>query len=1059
MIACFAVRIGSIAVWLLFLLLTVSADGVVLYWDDNGTNPNTNGVWDTTAVEWAPTSTLTGSPVVWDPAAAAAFPGGSANVSNLTISVNTTFGFAGIQNAPGGGAGVGVTNLIINGAGQLNIDAGIQGFWTAQSYYNTIIRVALGGTGGVQNQSGGSLYLAGTNSYSGGTSLGTSAGLNFNNSYAFGTGPITNSLAQTVLATPASDSSGTAFAASPITISNAVQTFGTGGQVILTGRAAAPVTFSGPWTLAGSSANTAQLDVRTISGSTATWTISGPISGAPSLTKLGAATLVLSGSNTYSGKTTISGGTVVANSLNKVTGGTTSSSLGHPTTTANGTISIGATTTAAALIYLGAGETTDRIVDLAGTTGGATLQSDGSGPLAFTNNFTASGIGAKMLTLQGTNSGSNFISGRIVDSTSGTTGITKSGSGTWTLSGPNTYSGLTTMSAGLLQLGSATALGNGTVTLSGGSFDNTAASDITYLNSLTFNGNGTYIGSAHNTRFDGVITISGGNRTLTVTSNTVTFSQGVGQDTAGRGLTKAGAGTLVMRGSGTYSGNTTISGGTLAITNNGALGAGNYAGAIVNSGTLAYGSTATQTLSGVISGSGSLAVFGPGRIVSTAANTYSGATILRQNFSGASGMLVLSNSGSLGNGSIVIENTATLDVSARTSAAFTLGPSGSLYASGNGTSVGVNAATITGASGGSVSLGSRSVLLNYNPSTFNSDASHPSLYISQGDLVLNGNAFTITNTSGTALGPGTYVIMQAGAGNVTSNGFFSASILGSGVAAGDGGYITTSGGNVNLIVAPASSFSNLTPGQSVTYGATLITLSGKVSGAGPAYPAPGEAIGVGINGNVQSTTINDSTGDFSINYNLSGIPANATPYTITYLYGGNGTLAGSFSNGTTLTINKRPAALFGTRAYDGTTTAPAAILSVTNLVGADVVTVASGSGTLASRFPGVEPISSFDSLALGGASAGSYTMTGATGFVNVTSSGFAIIARGVDVTGTNFYLTWQSTPGTNYQIIATTNLSSPVWSNAGSPIAATSTTTSATNHIQQAQRFFQVFSE
>ena len=94
-------------------------------------------------------------------------------------------------------------------------------------------------------------------------------------------------------------------------------------------------------------------------------TISGAISGVGNFTKSGAGTLVLSGANTYSGiSSNINGILSVGASINKVTGGSASSSLGHPTTVANGTIHIGATTTAATLIYTGAGETTDRVIDL-----------------------------------------------------------------------------------------------------------------------------------------------------------------------------------------------------------------------------------------------------------------------------------------------------------------------------------------------------------------------------------------------------------------------------------------------------------------------------------------------------------------------------------------------------------------------------------------------------------------------------------------------------------------------------------------------------------------------
>ena len=67
----------------------------------------------------------------------------------------------------------------------------------------------------------------------------------------------------------------------------------------------------------------------------------------------------------------------------------------------------------------------------------------------------------------------------------------------------------------------------------------------------------------------------------------------------------------------------------------------------------------------------------------------------------------------------------------------------------------------------------------------------------------------------------------------------------------------------NFINNAAPAFSNLTGSQSINYGATNVMLSGTLSATGPLYPAPGETITVTINGNGQTTTIKDATGDFS----------------------------------------------------------------------------------------------------------------------------------------------------------------------------------------------------
>jgi autotransporter-associated beta strand protein len=413
--------------------------------------------------------------------------------------------------------------------------------------------------------------------------------------------------------------------------------------------------------LTAAAGTAAQLDVRTISGSTATWTISGPISGVANLTKLNTAILVLSGPNTYSGKTSINNGTVSVSSLNSVVGGNPSSSLGAPTTVANGTINLGATTTAGTLLYTGAGETTDRIINLAGTTGGGIIQNDGTGPIVFSSDLTATGAGAKTLTLQGANTGNNTIAGKIVNS-SAATSVTKSGNGTWTLAGANTYTGNTTLNTGgRLNLANASAIGTGTFVIGGnGSFDNTSGADLTIANALGLTGGSpTYVGSANNMTINGAVNVNN-NRTITVSAHTLTLTSPITQDATPRNFTKGGAGTLVLAGGAAYTGNTTISGGTLVIGGSGQLAAGNYTGTITDNGTFNYSSSAAQTLAGVISGTGALVQNGPGTLTLSGINTYSGPTTV------AAGTLDIAASGKLTASTVTVASAATLQLDSNT---------------------------------------------------------------------------------------------------------------------------------------------------------------------------------------------------------------------------------------------------------------------------------------------------------------------------------------------------------------------------------------------------------
>ncbi len=207
-----------------------------------------------------------------------------------------------------------------------------------------------------------------------------------------------------------------------------------------------------------------------------------------------------------------------------------------------------------------------------------------------------------------------------------------------------------------------------------------------------------------------------------------------------------------------------------------------------------------------------------------------------------------------------------------------------------------------------------------------------------------------------------------------------------------GGTITNvnlAANSVTVIVTVPSATNTVTPifsgltSQTIAYGAP-VTLTGTVSTNG-AYPANGTTITVSINGTPQTTSISDSTGDFTINYTTTSLPASATPYTVTYVSGAVFGFNPATNSSTTLTVNPLPVVLTGTRPYDGTATASASILTVSNRVGSDSVTL-SGSVGLAGSSVGPQAITSFGGLTLGGASAPSYTLTGASGLVTILST-------------------------------------------------------------------------
>ena len=228
--------------------------------------------------------------------------------------------------------------------------------------------------------------------------------------------------------------------------------------------------------------------------------------------------------------------------------------------------------------------------------------------------------------------------------------LVKAGTGTTILAATNTYSGPTTLNAGVLRLGDTNALpggnlvfegtnstGSSTLGLASGDFLRPLGTgpgqvqwtgaggfaaygaDRTVVFGGTVNWNaGGFVPAGKNlilgasdadaTVFiQNNISFAGGNRGIQVNNGSADVDAVLaGVLSSAGGLTKYGAGTLALSASNTYTGDTIINVGTLQISGNGRLGSGNYGGAITGNAALQYSSSADQTFSGVISGTGTL---------------------------------------------------------------------------------------------------------------------------------------------------------------------------------------------------------------------------------------------------------------------------------------------------------------------------------------------------------------------------------------------------------------------------------------------------------------------
>jgi autotransporter-associated beta strand protein len=372
-----------------------------------------------------------------------------------------------------------------------------------------------------------------------------------------------------------------------------------------------------------------------------------------------------------------------------------------------------------------------------------------------TNNGTVFLLGGNITGTTGIVHGRNFdLQSGNASAILGGYSAVKTTSGTVTLSGANTFNTGLRIEAGQVNLNNSSAAGNGTITILGGTLDNTSGGAITLSknNAQSWSGDFSFVGTNNLNLGTGNVTMNA-TRTLTISSGTLTVGGAISG--TGFGLTKNGSGTLQLSGANTYTGATSVNAGNLTLS-----------GSLTGSSITVNGASAVlhQTAAGSISGTGSAFTLTAGSASLSGNNSYTGGTAIN------GGTLTIGHAGALGasgnisfdGGTLQYGSGITADLSSRIK-----NSASAIAIDTNGQAVTYGSAIDSTNSGGLVKSGAGSLTLSA-ANTYTGATT-----VNGGTLVLNGSntgsAITV-NSGGTLGGTGTGGALTVNSGGTVAPG-------------------------------------------------------------------------------------------------------------------------------------------------------------------------------------------------------------------------------------------------------------------------------------------------